>query len=151
VSPADVGFGISQSLPVIVQLVTSRNAVIAVEQPEIHIHPGLQTRLADLIIESTARETAANQVLIETHSEHLMLRLQRRVREGKLSPNDLSVLYVDWNGDEQTAEVVQLPLDAEGSFLEPWPRGFFAERYDEIFGNGNTLAPLPSANEDDLP
>lgn len=150
-SPADVGFGISQVLPVIVQLLAHRHAVIVIEQPEIHLHPGLQARFADLIIDSAAAEAAANQIIIETHSEHLMLRLQRRVREGELPPSDVSVLYVDWDEVDETAEVTSLPLDDNGSFVAPWPNGFFAERYAEIFGEPGAITDLPAADEDEIP
>ncbi|MCB0859469.1 MAG: AAA family ATPase [Solirubrobacterales bacterium] len=143
VSPADVGFGISQVLPIVTQLLANRQTVIAVEQPEIHLHPGLQARFAELLIDATRPESASNQVIVETHSEHLMLRLQRRVREGELSPDEVSVLYVDWNEEEACAEVIHIPLDEDGSFTRAWPNGFFAERFDEIFSGGLDLPELP--------
>lgn len=149
VSTADVGFGISQVLPVIVQLLANRRTVVAIEQPEIHLHPGLQTRFADLLIESSKEEGAANQVIVETHSEHLMLRLQRRIREGELDSSDVSVLYVDWNEDETAAEVIQLPLAPDGSFKRAWPNGFFAERLTEIFGGSTDQVTFPTISETD--
>ena len=94
VSPKDVGFGISQLLPIVVHLLTARQSVTCVEQPEIHVHPKLQAELAELLVDVTSEERG-NQVLVETHSEHLMLRLQRRIREGVLDAERVSVLYVD--------------------------------------------------------
>jgi len=133
VSPADVGFGISQVLPIVVEALARQRSVICVEQPEIHLHPALQSQLADLLIESTAEEGRANQFLVETHSEHLVLRLQRRIREGSLSSDRVNVIYVDQD-EGGTTRCSLLRLDEHGNFLDQWPHGFFEERLDEILG-----------------
>lgn len=133
VTPADVGFGISQVLPIVVELLTRRDSVIAIEQPETHLHPRLQARLADLFIDTTQAGGQGNQLLVETHSEHLILRVQRRIREGSLDPRDVSVVYVDQGPDGDTT-VKPLRLDEQGDFLDEWPHGFFDERLDELFG-----------------
>lgn len=133
VSPLDVGFGISQVLPVVVELLVGEEQVVCIEQPEIHLHPKLQTELGDLLIAATSPDGPANQVIVETHSEHLLLRLQRRIREGGLSPDDVAVQYVQQLG-EQGAGVQRLRLGADGTFLDPWPAGFFEESLDEILG-----------------
>ncbi|MHA6751534.1 DUF3696 domain-containing protein [Dermacoccus nishinomiyaensis] len=133
VTPADVGYGISQSMPLIVELSARTKSVICIEQPETHLHPRLQARLADLFIDSTRAEDRANQLIVETHSEHLMLRLQRRIREGDLDPEDLCVLYVDQD-EEGAAMVRRLRIDDEGDFIDEWPDGFFEERMVELFG-----------------
>ena len=78
VSVQDVGFGISQILPIVV-VALSRHRLITIEQPELHVHPRLQSNLADLFIWSSTKNR--NQFIIETHSEHIILRLQRRQRE----------------------------------------------------------------------
>ncbi|HEY5182716.1 MAG TPA: DUF3696 domain-containing protein [Dermatophilaceae bacterium] len=133
VSPADVGFGISQVLPIVVEALARQRSVICVEQPEIHLHPALQAQLADLLIESTAEEGRANQFLVETHSEHLVLRMQRRIREGSLSPDRVNVIYVNQDA-HGTSRCSLLRLDKHGDFLDQWPHGFFEERLDEILG-----------------
>jgi len=133
VSPADVGFGISQVLPIVVEALARQRSVICVEQPEIHLHPALQAQLADLLIESTAEEGRANQFLVETHSEHLVLRLQRRIREGSLSQDRVNVIYVD-QAEGGNTRCSLLRLDKNGDFLDQWPNGFFDERLDEILG-----------------
>jgi tRNA1(Val) A37 N6-methylase TrmN6 len=133
VTPADVGFGISQVLPIVVELLSRRDSIIFVEQPETHLHPRLQSRLADLFIESTQEGGRANQMIVETHSEHLLLRIQRRIREGELDPAHVSILYVDQDPDGNTS-VQSLRLNSDGEFLDEWPHGFFDERLEELFG-----------------
>ena len=137
-SPRDVGFGISQVLPVIVQLIVSDGLTVCIEQPEIHLHPRLQAELGDLLLEATTPGSPSRggqepaQVIAETHSEHLVLRIQRRVREGKADPGRIAVLYVD--RDEKGGTVVSdLRMAQDGEFVDAWPRGFFDERLDEMF------------------
>lgn len=134
VSPADVGFGISQVLPIVVELLSRRESIICIEQPETHLHPRLQGNLADLLIASTSKEGSANQVLIETHSEHMVLRLQRRIREGIITPEHVSIVYVDQNADGETT-TSRLRLNDKGEFIDEWPHGFFDERLDDLFGD----------------
>lgn len=133
VTPADVGYGVSQMLPIVVKLLAETESLVCIEQPETHLHPRLQSQLADLLINSASREGQSNQVIVETHSEHLMLRIQRRIREGSLSPDDVVVLYVDQD-EAGRAEVLRIGLSDDGDFLDEWPAGFFEERLDEIFG-----------------
>lgn len=133
VSPADVGFGVSQVLPIIVELLSRRDSVVAIEQPETHLHPRLQARLADLFIDAIQPGGRGNQLIVETHSEHLMLRVQRRIREGILDPAVVSVLYVD-QGESGQATVKSLRINDQGEFIDEWPHGFFDDRIDELFG-----------------
>lgn len=145
VSPLDVGIGISQLVPVVVGCLQPQEGLFAIEQPELHIHPAVQVGLGDLfILAATAngpRHLGGKSLLVETHSEHIMLRLLRRVREttdGELPPgtfpivhDDLSVVYVE--SDQSTVSFRQLRVDAEGEFLDRWPKGFFEERAEELF------------------
>jgi energy-coupling factor transporter ATP-binding protein EcfA2 len=133
VTPQDVGFGISQLLPVVVQMIVGDRRIVCVEQPEIHIHPRLQAEVGDLLVDATG-PARNHQVIIETHSEHLMLRLQRRLREHEpawLTPDHIAVLYVDRDPTGCT-NVRRLHLDDDGFFIDPWPSGFFAERIHEL-------------------
>jgi hypothetical protein len=129
VSTTDVGFGISQVLPVVVQSILGgpSHQVVVVEQPEVHLHPRLQTELGDLFIETCLN---GGQVIAETHSENLILRIQRRVREGIIAPEMVSVLYVGAT-EGQGSWIQTLPLGQRGEFLNEWPDGFFEERYEE--------------------
>jgi hypothetical protein len=139
VSHRDVGIGISQVLPVLVHAHADRGRIVAIEQPEIHLHPALQADLGDLFIESALGERQ-NTFLLETHSEHLILRILRRVREttaGTLPegfqpvrPEDVSVLYVQ--PGPNGSEVIELPVTPDGDFGRPWPGGFFAERFEDL-------------------
>ena len=140
VSHRDVGIGVSQVLPVLVGAYASQDKIIAIEQPEIHLHPALQADLGDVFIES-ALGSNKNSFLIETHSEHLILRILRRIREtteGELQegvipirPDRVSVLYVQ--PGKEGAEIIHIPVTEDGEFGRPWPQGFFAERSKELF------------------
>lgn len=139
VMPQDIGVGISQLFPVVALSVTQKAGLAAIEQPELHIHPRLQVELADVFV----RYATQNDVtfLLETHSEHLMLRLLRRVREsagsealdnvGTLLPDDLAVHYVQ--PTDTGTEFKQLRVSSDGDFLDEWPHGFFDERDEELF------------------
>jgi hypothetical protein len=137
-TPQDVGFGISQVLPVVVQLLANTNATICIEQPEIHIHPRLQAQFGDLVLESISPANN-NQVIIESHSEHLVRRLQRRLRKrGErpeydwLKPEHIAVNYV--SRAAAGAVLKRLPLNDDGDFKKEWPDGFFEETYEEMYG-----------------
>ena len=140
-SIADVGFGISQLLPIITKSMALKNSNILIEQPEIHLHPALQAEMGDLFINSALGEQK-NTFLIETHSEHLLLRIMRRMRETfndkllnnnalPVTPKDVAILFVQPNG--AASSVRQLELDEEGQLLDPWPGGFFEEGFRERF------------------
>lgn len=134
VSPQDVGFGVSQILPLVVQCLVAKHSVICAEQPEVHIHPRLQTEVGDLLLQSAAER--GNQLIIETHSEHLMRRIQRRIREAPdnawLDVDKVAVVYVDVDVDGH-ALPLPMEMDDDGYFLEDWPGRFFAERLDEMY------------------
>lgn len=137
VMPQDIGVGISQLFPVVVLTVTQSSGLIAIEQPELHVHPAIQVELADLFARYAIEHNKL--MLLETHSEHLMLRLLRRIREvgdeesgaQRLSKDSVSVIYV-----QPTTEGTQfkrLHIDEAGDFLDEWPEGFFDERDRELF------------------
>ena len=136
----DVGFGISQVLPIVVQSGLSENKTLLIEQPEIHLHPAHQAELGDMFIRSALGEQK-NTLLLETHSENLILRILRRIRETndnelpegspRIRPEDVAILYVQ-PGDNG-AQVIEIPVTEDGDFARPWPQGFFDERVEELF------------------
>lgn len=139
VSHRDVGIGVSQVLPVLVGAYAAQNQIIAIEQPEIHLHPALQAELGDVFIESALGDQK-NIFILETHSEHLILRFMRRMRQtyhGKdtglppLKPSDIAVLYVEPNGPGSI--VREMPLNEMGELVKAWPGGFFEEGLREQF------------------
>jgi len=137
VNMSDLGFGISQILPIIAQSSARQNQIITIEQPELHIHPKLQANLGDLFAESIRKGDGSTdepnfhtQYIIETHSEHLVLRLQKLIRNKKLKADDVSVLYVSRGESGSTVE--RLRLDDDGEFIDEWPGGFFPERLKEL-------------------
>jgi hypothetical protein len=145
VAPSDVGVGISQMIPVIVGCLRNQQGILAIEQPELHVHPAIQVGLGDLFIHAVeASENivgASKTLLVETHSEHIMLRLLRRIRETSenevppgaigLSADTLSVVYVE--GAEDGVRFRPLRVDRDGEFIDHWPKGFFEERAEELF------------------
>jgi len=131
VSHRDVGIGISQVLPVLVMAYASEGKLVAMEQPEIHLHPALQAELGDVFIEAALGERQ-NTFILETHSEHLILRLMRRIREGKISPDDVGVVFVEPLA--RGSRFIELRIDEEGDFIDEWPGGFFEESFHEKFG-----------------
>lgn len=141
--PEDLGTGISQVLPVLVAALGHNKNIVAIEQPELHVHPKFQVALGELFIHAAKDEQIARDTvfILETHSEYMMLRFLRRLYETandelepdahELVPDDIAVYYVNPKGD--TAEIVQLRLTKEGEFLDRWPNGFFPERKQELF------------------
>jgi predicted ATP-dependent endonuclease of OLD family len=129
-APTDVGVGYSQVLPLITQAALSRGSLVCVEQPELHLHPAMQARIADVFIDA-AMGGSNVQFLIETHSESLMLRFLRRIREGTLNPESIQVLYVDQDS-EGASHIHELPISPSGEFLAEWPNGFFDDRLEEL-------------------
>jgi len=124
---SDVGFGHSQVLPVLIGgFNLPMESTFIVEQPEIHLHPKAQAELGDFFLNLYSRQI---QSLIETHSEHLILRLQRYVIEGKISPDDIVFYFVHASNEKK--QIVELHLDENGKFTTEWPQGFFPERLDE--------------------
>jgi hypothetical protein len=164
----NLGSGVRVIVPVIVALASAEVGLLSIEEPECHVHPKLQAELGDLLIqravwtyyedplddpeypdffhfEKTGRSNKENRrnsfTLVETHSEHLILRILRRIREtthGKLpegmnpiTKDDVAVLFVSPSAEGST--VRELRITDKGKFLDSWPGGFFEESFDEMF------------------
>ena len=131
----DVGMGVSQVLPVIVQLFYAPpGSVIIMEQPELHLYSNAQAGLADVIIDAIhARENyevRGIQLIIETHSEHSLRRFQRRMAEGILKYDEFSAYFA--NNDRFPARLEELQVDIFGN-IDNWPKNFFGDIDGDIF------------------
>jgi predicted ATP-dependent endonuclease of OLD family len=119
----DVGFGISQILPVIIQgFLSTDNSTTIIEQPEIHLHPKMQADLADLFIDIVKKKNG-KKLIIETHSEYLLKRLRRRISEGAISPDDVSICLFNPQTKESGATIDNLEIAEKGFF--DWPVDFY--------------------------
>jgi predicted ATPase len=130
----DVGFGVSQVLPVIVQcFYTQANSTLILEQPEIHLHPAVQSELADLFIEAIrAREggSARNvQLLVESHSEHFLRRLQRRIADKSIDASEVALYFCE--SSRGGATIRELEVDDLGN-IRNWPRDFFGDQMEDV-------------------
>lgn len=142
----DVGFGISQVLPVLTQIFYApENSIIIMEQPEIHLHPSAQSVLADVMIDalnSTENGRKRNiQLIIESHSEHFLRRLQRRIAENDKANKSIGkqdiALYFSEFGDNG-AQLHNLDVDEFGSILN-WPENFFGDEMADIVAHSKAM------------
>jgi len=123
----DVGFGVSQVLPVITLLLyVPEGSTVILEQPEIHLHPLAQANLADVIIYAAQRRRV--QVIVESHSEHLLLRLQRRIAEEQLAASDVKLYFSD--APAGVSRLTELQLDLFGN-IQNWPENFMGDAFGE--------------------
>ncbi len=130
----DVGFGISQVLPVLVQcFYAPAGSIILMEQPEIHLHPSAQSALADVMIDViNSKENGLDrniQLVIETHSEHFLRRLQRRIAEDAVSKEKVSAYFADIT--KMPAKLEPLDIDLFGN-IQNWPEYFFGDEMGDI-------------------
>ena len=135
----DVGFGISQILPVIVQgFLSFDGSLTMIEQPEIHLHPKMQADLADLFIDvvmgvapqktllKKQQPIPKKYLLVETHSEYLLRRLRRRISEGKISAEDVAIYFITPPKDNNSSsEIQEKEISEDGNF--EWPQDFYAD------------------------
>jgi hypothetical protein len=123
----DVGFGVSQVLPVVTLLqYVPRGSTVILEQPEIHLHPLAQANLADVIINAAVHRGV--QVIVESHSEHLLLRLQRRIAEERIASEDVTLYFCDITDRGPVLERLQLDLLGK---IENWPKNFMGDAFGE--------------------
>lgn len=130
----DVGFGVSQVLPVVVQAFYAEpRSTVLIEQPELHLHPAVQADLGDLFAASvTAREEGEErgvQLIVESHSEHLLRRLQRLIAEEEISADQIA-LYFCYTGPNGSV-IDRLEVDTYGNILN-WPPDFFGDELEDL-------------------
>lgn len=137
----DVGFGVSQVLPVIVEAFYSApGSTVVMEQPEIHLHPAVQAGLADLFIAAiSAREDSSprdTQFIIESHSEHLLRRLLRRIGEETVDPANVRCYVV--NPGRGGATIAALDVDEYGN-VRNWPEHFFGDPAADVIAQSRSV------------
>ena len=134
----DVGYGVSQSLPILVDVLERSNhrrghkCTFLLQQPEVHLHPRGQAELASLFVQ--AFRQSGNRFLVETHSDYIIDRVRISVRKGLLKPDDVSVLYFEPEGS--AVAIHNMTLDEHGNLLDA-PRGyrdFFIKETDKLLG-----------------
>lgn len=122
----DVGFGVSQVLPVVTLLFfVPENSIVLIEQPELHLHPSAQAKLADLFLE--VAEKRGLQLIIESHSEHLLRRMQRRIAEVDqpfANPDNIKAYFCEATAEGSKIQAVE--VDDYGQ-IRNWPENFFGD------------------------
>lgn len=123
----EVGFGVSQILPVLTLLYyVDEGSTVLMEQPEIHLHPLAQAGLADVMISVARRRNI--QIIVESHSEHFLLRLQRRLAEEQVEADDVRLYFCHVDGP--TTRLAPLQIDSAG-VISNWPKHFFGDAFGE--------------------
>ncbi len=124
----DVGFGVSQVLPVLTLCYyADEGSILILEQPEAHLHPKVQSDLADVLIDVVKNRNV--QIILESHSEHLLLRLMRRIAEEQISEEDTALYFCKIN--DGTSEIEHLNMDKYGN-IRNWPQDFFGDSTGEL-------------------
>lgn len=141
----DVGYGVAQVLPIVTQLYFDSeevndeyrnrftyipNKTYIIEQPELHLHPAVQSSLADLFVQKVV-DDPTSKIVIETHSEHLIRKLQVLVAdpEVNITPDDVAIYYIDKDASG-VSSVTRMNMNSKGQFEEKWPSGFFDKSYE---------------------
>lgn len=128
---SDVGFGISQILPILVQIsVMPENSVLLIEQPELHLHPKAQSKFSEIIVDASS---ANRKLIIETHSEHIIRGLQLAISNKRakintkhsIDRNEVNITYIPIS----PKQAQKMEIDENGDFTNEWPAGFFDESY----------------------
>lgn len=130
VNLADTGFGYSQSIPVLAELYGApEGSLILIEQPELHLNPRLAVWMGDVLVSAVEEGRC---ILVETHSEHILLRIRRRMAEGRLSSDKVALYFTRRSLEEGKSYLDRIPLDERGQ-PEKWPEGFWSEELYESF------------------
>ncbi|MBU4273229.1 MAG: DUF3696 domain-containing protein [Planctomycetes bacterium] len=124
----DVGFGVSQVLPVLVLCYyVPEGSIILLEQPEIHLHPSVQSGLADVFIDAV--KNRGIQIILESHSEHLLHRLRRRIADETIVPADTALYFCEMG--KEASSLTPLDVNLFGD-IENWPEDFFGDEFGEM-------------------
>lgn len=126
---ADMGLGLKKIIPMITYLLSKREEkIVCIQEPEANLHPKYQAELSEIF--SASYRTNKNYHLIETHSEILVLRLLKLIKNKVIKPDDLSVNFIEKINGE--ARIINIGVNEDGEFTNNWPKGFFKERLNEL-------------------
>lgn len=139
----DVGYGISQVLPIVTELMADKNLIdnrytdryrikknFVIEQPELHLHPAAQAELADLLVQA-ANVNRSRRIIVETHSEHLIRKLQVLIADpNKPIDNDQVAIYYVEKDENGESFIKKMEIAENGQFLTKWPSGFFDKGFE---------------------
>ena len=126
---SEANSGLIQLLPIISILELPNSNTALIEQPELHIHPKLQTKLAEYFVKKIS---TGKKMIIETHSEHLIRKLQILVAKNEINKDDIGIYY--FNNEKENTIIQKMELDQKGLFVDNWPNGFFDTSTDLTLG-----------------
>lgn len=128
----DCGTGILQSLPIVIRACqpAEKPTLVVLEEPESHLNPAAHAELCQLIVDST-KDDSNKRYLIETHSHTFILRLQRLLAEGKISPDDVALYFVQYHEEERSSQLERIEMKEDGS-IPQWPKGMFLDVMKEL-------------------
>jgi predicted ATPase len=128
----DTGNGLSQVLPIIISCflkAVKENLLLVFEQPELHLHPAAHGEIAELFVK-TAMADHKKRFVIETHSQNIILRIRKLIAEGVISPNDVSLNFIDFDEENTISTIRKINVDEFGK-VDFWPEGIFEEAFHE--------------------
>ena len=139
----DVGFGVSQVLPLLALCYyADEGSILIIEQPEAHLHPKVQSDLADVLIDVAKNRNI--QIILESHSEHQLHRLTRRIAEERISANDMALYFCKIDDGTSTAE--KLKVDDYGN-ISNWPQNFFGDEMGDLAAKARAEIKRKKANK----
>ena len=139
----DTGFGVSQVLPLLTLCYyADEGSILIIEQPEAHLHPKVQSELVDVLIDVVKNRNV--QIILESHSEHLLHRLTRRIAEEKVSENDMALIFCENKDGKSTAE--KLKVDEYGN-ISNWPQNFFGDEMGDLAAKARAEIKRKKANK----
>jgi predicted ATPase len=129
VTLADMGHGVADLFPLLVHCCyVPQGSTLILEQPGVHLHPMAQAQLADLFLEVIAERNL--QILVESHSEHLLTRLQRRIAEKQIDQDDIALYFCRNIDGESTKDRLEV---TESGDIKNWPENFFGDVMGDMF------------------
>ena len=125
--PVHVGFGVTQVFPIVVAVLSaSAGSIVLIENPEVHLHPAGQAAMGQFLADAAQ---AGVQVIVETHSDHILSGIRRAVKRGKVDAESVAIHFFCARGDEKISQVTSPTMDEAGN-LDDWPDGFF-DQFDK--------------------